>query len=280
MVDLWLASSGGVPLIVLLAFLLCLGGAAGFLAGLLGIGGGLVLVPGLYYGLTALGYPAADMMHVAVGTSLAVIIPTGLSSARAHWKRGAVRMDMVRTIGAGILVGVVLGTVLAAQISGDGLKIFFAMAVSGFAVMMFTDPARFRRSGDGPRPLVAAAGGTVIGTISTLMGVGGATMSVPFMTIWNIPVHKAVGTAAALGLVIAVPAALGFVVIGWGRVPEVPGMIGYVNMLAWLVIVPASVLAAPLGAHVAHSLSLKWLRAVFALFLLLVAARMIYSALA
>lgn len=264
---------------MLAAFLLALGGVAGFLAGLLGIGGGVVLVPGLYFGLKYMGFESGALMHVAVGTSLAVIIPTGLSSARAHWKRGAVRLDLVRQIGPGILLGVAAGTVIAGYMPEAGMTLFFAFALSALAVVMVVNPARFSPFADMPRRLWMGVSGVVIGVFSSLMGIGGATISVPWMALCRVPMHTAVGTASALGLVIAIPAALGFILIGWSVPGLPPFSLGYINFLAWPLIIPASVLAAPWGARLAHSVSVERLRIFFAFFLVVIALRMLWGAL-
>ncbi|QQG36784.1 MAG: sulfite exporter TauE/SafE family protein [Micavibrio aeruginosavorus] len=263
---------------LLIAFLLSLGGAAGFLAGLLGIGGGLVLVPGLYFGLKALGFESAALMHVAVGTSLAVIIPTGMSSARAHWKRGVVRLDLVRKLGGGVLLGVAGGTLVASRIDEHGMTLFFALALAALAVLMLLNPARFSPLQDVPRQPWIGLSGVGIGIFSSLMGIGGATISVPWMSMCRVPMHTAVGTASALGLVIAVPAAAGFILIGWGQEGLPPFSLGYINFLAWPLIIPASVLAAPWGARLAHSVSVERLRRFFAAFLVVIAGKMIWSA--
>lgn len=263
---------------LLVAFLLALGGVAGFLAGLLGIGGGVVLVPGLYFGLQYLGFESDALMHVAVGTSLAVIIPTGFSSARAHYKRGAVDFSLVKTIGPGILCGVAAGTLIAHFINEAGMTLFFAFAVSVLAVVMVVNPARFSPFAGVLSRFWMGVSGFVIGAFSSLMGIGGATISVPWMAMCRVPMHTAVGTASALGLVIAIPAALGFIYIGWGVAGLPPFSLGYINFLAWPLIIPASVLMAPWGVKCAHAVSVDLLRKIFASFLILIAAKMLWGA--
>lgn len=264
---------------LLIAFLLSLGALAGFLAGLLGIGGGLVLVPGLYFGLKALGFESGALMHVAVGTSLAVIIPTGLSSARAHWKRCAVRLDLVRQLGIGALIGVGIGTFVAGQIEEEGMTLFFAFALASLAIMMIVNPARFTPFQGVPRQPWMGIAGSIIGIFSSLMGIGGATISVPWMALCRVPMHTAVGTASALGLVIAIPAATGFIFIGWDQPGLPPYSLGYINFLAWPLIIPASVIVAPWGAKLAHSVSVDRLRKFFAAFLVIVAVKMLWEVL-
>lgn len=257
--------------------LLLLGSAAGFLAGLLGVGGGILLVPGLYYLFAAQGMDEAGIMHAAVGTSLAVIVPTGLSSARAHWKRGQVRPDLIRGIAPGILAGVAAGTMIAGEMSGETLKTLFAIALVLLAGAMFLDrPAETGVPETGSHPDFIA--GTVIGCLSSLMGIGGATVSVPYMTLMRgASMHQAVGTAATLGLVIAVPAAIGFMLIGWNDAAQLPYSLGYVNIAGFAAIAPAAILVAPFGAKAAHALPVKRLRRVFAFFMIAVAIHMLYG---
>ncbi|AEP08788.1 conserved hypothetical protein [Micavibrio aeruginosavorus ARL-13] len=251
-----------------------LGAVSGFLAGLLGIGGGIVLVPGLYFMFAALGFAPDHLMHVAVGTSLAVIIPTGLSSVRAHAYRGSVRMDLIKSIGIGIVAGVLMGTLIADSISGQSLKMVFAFALAALAVIMLVDPRRTTVWNDVPDQPWRTVAGAVIGCLSTLMGIGGATVSVPFMTMGRVDMRQAVGTASALGLVISIPAMMGFILIGWSAPDRPPFSLGFVNMLAAIMIIPLAVAFAPLGARVAHAIPVDMLRRVFAVFLIIVAARM------
>ncbi|PZO80893.1 MAG: sulfite exporter TauE/SafE family protein [Micavibrio aeruginosavorus] len=262
---------------VLFPLLLALGASAGFLAGLLGIGGGIVLVPGLYFLFKTLGYAEASLMHLAVGTSLAIIIPTGISSARAHYRKGAVRMDIVKMVGPGILLGVAAGTVIADHLSGAALTIVFAGALLLFAAMMQIPP-KVRDEGHAMTPVKGSAGGFVIGGLSSLMGIGGATLNVPFMTLNGVPIHQAVGSSSALGPVIALPGTIGFILIGLGVPGLPPFSLGYINLLAVCVIAPLSVVAAPYGAALAHSVSVKTLRRVFSAFIIIVAVKMIWEA--
>lgn len=262
----------------LLILIFGLAGLAGFLAGLLGIGGGLVIVPGLYFVFTTLGYDAATNMHVAVGTSLAIIIGTGLSSARAHYKRGSVRLDLVKNIGGGMVIGVVIGTLIAYQVSGLWLQIFFAITLVILAVMMRLNPEKIKFYDEVPPQPVPAIAGSIIGVICTLMGIGGAALNVPYMTMNNVSIHRAIGTSSALGLLIAVPGAVGFAIIGLmgaGNLP--PFSFGYINLAALAVIIPVTVLVAPLGVATAHKLSIQKLRGAFSIFMIIIALRMIYE---
>ena len=261
---------------VILPLLLVLGIVSGTLAGLLGIGGGIVLVPGLYHLFQHLGYDDSVLMHLAVGTSLAIIIPTGLSSARAHAKRSAVDFALVRMIGTGIVAGVVAGAFVAGNVTGDFLTILFSVALALFAVLMNIKPRV--KEGTSLSRGVATAGGFGVGMLSSLMGIGGATLNVPFMTLHGVPIHRAVGSSAAMGPLIAIPGTIGFAVIGWHISGLPPLSFGYINLAAFLVVAPASVLAAPFGVMLAHKLNVGHLRMVFSVFLMLVALKMVWGA--
>ena len=261
-------------LVQFLPWFLLLGVIGGFLAGLLGIGGGAVLVPGLYSIFSLTGFQHPNIMHICIGTSLAVIVPTGLSSARAHWKKGAVDISLVRHLGIGVLVGVFIGTALAGFLSGVFLKLIFASAIAVLALIMIVNPSRFTLMDDVPAQPWSGIVGGGIGFVSSLIGIGGATMTVPFLSLSSVPIHKAIGTAAALGLVISVPAMIGFVIIGWGE-PGLPIFsLGYVSILAWLCIVPVSVLIAPLGVACSHRIPVPLMKKGFAVFMILVAFKM------
>ena len=190
-----------MDIITLVLMLVALGAVAGFLAGLLGVGGGIVLVPGLYYILSlaqpAFGFEGDVIMHCAIGTSLAVIVPTGFSSARAHHKKGGVDFDIVRMLGIGIVIGVVCATILARNLDASTLKMIFATALVVFAGLMMIDRSKFQRNKAialPKQPFVSVAG-FVIGSLSTLIGIGGATLSVPYMSLHGVVMHRAVGTA-------------------------------------------------------------------------------------
>ena len=267
----FLADVNWCPLII---SLLALGCVAGFLAGLLGIGGGLILVPGLYYIFTNLGFPPGNLMHICIGTSLAIIVPTGFSSARAHHKRGAVDTSLLKTMGAGIICGVFIGTLIAGAVSSTFLRYFFTLAFTVLTATMLLntrDKSLFPAMPKGPLTIGISA---LIGAIATLIGIGGAVMSVPFMSLCNTPIRKAIGTASALGLFIAIPATLGFIIIGWNAENLPPLSLGYINMAAFLIVIPASVLVAKLGARAAHMIPVQTMRKGFAVFMLIMAAKL------
>lgn len=250
------------------------GAISGTMAGLLGIGGGIVIVPALILALSLEEVAPAVTMHLAVGTSLAVIVFTSLSSVYAHHRRGAVLWPVVGRITPGILVGALLGAAIADAMSGTLLRTSFG----GFALLLAANLA-FGRSPRPQRTLPGTAGmtpvGVVIGTISALVGVGGGSMSVPFMAWCNVPMRQAVATSAAIGFPIAVGGTAGFIVAGLGD-PALPRLaLGYLYLPGGLVVAATSVLFAPLGARIAHSVDPRWLRYGFALLLLAVGTKML-----
>lgn len=254
--------------------LLATGALAGTMAGLLGIGGGVVIVPALALVLLHRGEDPAVLMHVAIGTSLATIVPTALSSIRAHHRRGAVRWDVFLRLTPGVLVGALAGAALADALPGGALRLIFALFLLAVAAQLaFGKTPRPQRRLPGPAGLAAAGG--VIGAVSSLVGIGGGSMTVPFLAWCNVAVRNAVATSAAVGLPIAVAGAAGFVATGWA-VPGRPEMsLGYVNLPALVAIASASVLTAPLGARLAHRIPELALRRVFAAFLVVVALRLL-----
>lgn len=272
------------PDIMMVVFLLIgLGCVSGFLAGLLGIGSGAILVIGLHAVFTHMGFVGAHLMHVCLGTSMAIIVCTGFSSARAHYRKGGVQMALVRRIGAGIVLGTIIAAVIVGQVSSHFLQVFFACMLVMLALMMWFNPAKKLAALEGeyhmPSLPSSSIAGVVIGALSSLIGIGGATMSVPYMSFYHVPLHKAVGTASALGLVISVPAALGYMIVGWGAEDLPPFSLGYVNLLAWALIVPFGFMMAPVGAHAAYKMPVSLLRKFFALFLFVLAIKMGWSTL-
>jgi uncharacterized protein len=260
--------------------LLCLGVVAGFLAGLLGIGGGMMMVPVLTLLLTQRGVDAGLAVKMAVATSMATILFTSLSSVRAHQRLGAVRWDIVKSLAPGIVLGgLVAGAGAFAVLKGQVLALLFAAFIGYMAVGMFR--ARQARPG---RTLPGAWGtgsvGAGIGFVSALLGAGGAFMSVPFMTWCNVPARHAVGTSAALGFPIALASSVGYLVSGWGLRPALPGAWGYFYLPALLIVATASMSLAPLGARTAQRINVAWLKRFFGVMLLLLAASMLHRAFA
>jgi len=250
------------------------GAVVGILAGLLGVGGGLVIVPLVVFTLTWQGVPSQHLMHLALGTSLASIIFTSVSSFWAHHKRGAVHWDVVRRIVLGILVGTFLGSCLASHMSTNLLKGVFVVFLYYMGFQMLTNKK--------PKPTRGLPGGlgmfgvgNGIGVVSSLVGIGGGSLSVPFMVWCNLTVHDAIGTSAAIGFPIAIAGAAGYIVNGL-HVPGLPAYsLGYVYLPALAGIVAASVLTAPLGVRLAHSLPVDRLKRVFAILLFIMGTKML-----
>ena len=258
--------------------MLATGCVAGVLAGLFGIGGGIVIVPVLELALGFIGVDPAIRMHIAVATSLAVIIPTSISSARAHAKKGAVDFEIVRRWAFFVLAGSLLGAWIASQFHSRVLAAVFAVLALLVALKLVLLPESRNLTRDVPRNPFVYTIPTMIGSLSAMMGIGGGTFSVMTLTLFNQPIHRAVGTASLIGMVIAVPGALGFIVTGWDD-PRLPAAsLGYVSMIGFACIAPTTVLCAPLGAKIAHSFSAKNLSILFGLFLVVAAVRMFYRA--
>ncbi len=266
--------------ILLVVTMLATGAVAGVLAGLFGIGGGIVIVPVLEAALGMLGIDPAIRMHIAVATSLATIVPTSIASARAHWQRQSVDVDLVRHWAVFVLAGALLGTWIASQLHSRALALVFATLALLVAVKLvfFPDSRNIRESV--PRGPLVKAIPTAIGCFSSMMGIGGGTFSVMTLTLFNMPIHRAVGTAALFGLVISLPATLGFMVTGWADARVPPGSLGYVSLVGFLCIAPATVLTAPLGARIAHGFSARRLSVLFGAFLVVVSLRLFFRAFA
>ncbi|GAA4228466.1 sulfite exporter TauE/SafE family protein [Sagittula sp. NFXS13] len=251
---------------------------AGIMAGLLGVGGGIVLVPVLFWILTFIQFPAELSMHMAVATSLATIIFTSISSARAHHKRGAVDVDLMKRWGPGLMIGALAGGLGARFIDPAGLKILFGSIAILVAINMST-PKTLVIADQLPKSRAAnGAMSLVIGLISALMGIGGGTLSVPTLSAFSFEIRRAVGTASAFGILIALPAMAGFIISGWGLPDRPPLSLGYVSLPAALLILPFTVGFAPLGAKLAHSLDGIWIKRAFAVFLAITAVRMLMAA--
>jgi uncharacterized membrane protein YfcA len=270
----------GVPpgeLAALLGALLAAGFATGLLAGLLGIGGGGILVPVLYDVFGALGVADAIRMHLAVGTSLAVIVPTSLRSFAGHRARGAVDMGLVMSMALPVVAGVALGAVLARYANEAVLKGIWVVAATIVALKLFLGRQDWQLGDAIPGQPFRALYGGFVGLVSTLMSIGGGVFITALMTFYGHPMQRAVATSSAFGPIIAIPGALGFVWAGWDAAGRPPGALGYVSLLGALVIIPTSVLAAPLGVRIAHGISRRKLEVAFATFLMLVGARFLFS---
>jgi len=260
--------------------MLATGVIGGVLAGLLGVGGGIVVVPVLEFALGLLGVPADIRMHIAVGTSLAVIIPTSITSARAHHRRGSVDIDLAKRWAVFIFAGSVAGILIASRVEGAVLSAVFGVVAMLVAIKMVLPLDDKTLTATVPKGLVPSALATVIGTVATMMGIGGGSLTVPALTLMGTPIHRAVGTSALFGLLISIPGAIGFVVAGWGNESLPEGSLGFVNLVGFLLIAPVTALTAPVGARMAHALNRRHLSLLFGAFLLLVSVRMISQTLA
>lgn len=254
-------------------------GLGGMLAGLLGVGGGIVIVPALFWVFAVIDFDPALSMHMAVATSLATIIATSVSSARAHHRRGAVDTGIMRRWGPWLAGGALAGGLLAGGLNTQALLLVFGSV--GLAVAAnFLSPRPLVLGAALPRRRAAqAAIATAIGGTSAVMGIGGGTLGVPVLAGFAVPVHRAVGTASTFGLMIALPGALALVVTGWDVPGRPPLSLGYVNLAAVALILPISTALAPMGARLAHALDAKWVKRAFALFLAITSLRMLWSAL-
>lgn len=267
-----------MDLLPLALTMLATGAIGGLLAGLLGVGGGIVIVPVLDVALAGLGVDPAIRMHVAVATSLATIIPTSLSSARAHNKKGAVDFVLIRSWGPYILLGAIVGSWIASNVDSSVLSLVFGLVALVVAAKMLLPWGNLVLAQSTPGGIPGTLPPLGIGGFSTMMGIGGGTLSVPVLTLFNHPIHRAVGTAALFGLLISVPGTLAYIITGWGDPRLPPGSLGYVNLLGLLFIAPTTVLVAPWGARLAHLLTKRQLGLAFGVFLLIVSCRMLYRA--
>lgn len=266
-------------LLTLAMFIAGAGAIAGFLAGVFGIGGGAILVPVFFQVFGWAGVDDGVRMHLAVGTSLAIIVPTSLRSFAAHRQRGAVDMQLLRGWVVAVPVGVVLASGVIAFISGEGLRLVFAVIAIGVALRLIFNRESWQLSGDIPQNPVRFVVGSIIGFLSTLMGIGGGVMNNTFMTLYGRSIHQAVATSSGTGVLISIPGMVGAIWAGWGIAGLPYGSLGYVNLIGFALVIPITLLVAPYGAMVAHKLSKRTLEVAFGGFLILVAVRFFISVL-
>ena len=265
MQELWLL----VPL------LLAIGAFAGVLAGLLGVGGGIVIVPILFHLFSGFGVEPALAMPLAVGTSLSTIMLTSISSARKHYAKGGVDAQLVAGWAAPVLAGVLIGSLAPLVIDGSQVKTWFGWMLMVVSLHMLASSRwKLELFEQLPGMPLQYLLGVAVGALSALLGIGGGTLMVPLLTLFAFPIHRAVSTASVFGLIISVPATAIYVASGWGR-PDLPPLTtGYVNWAAFAILVPMSMLFAPLGVKLAYSLNVAPLKRVFAVFLCLVGLKM------
>ena len=267
------------------AGLICAGAATGILAGLFGIGGGAIIIPVLYEVFRIAGVPEAVRMPLCIGTSLAVIIPTSISSFRAHLARGAADVTVLKQWIVPTVVGVVLGSIIARFAPEQLFKVVFVVIATINAVRLLFANDSWNLGDDFPPAPWMQLFGMIIGLLSSLMGVGGGQLTNLVMTFYGRPIHQAVATAAGLGVPISVAGALGYVYAGWPRAAEFPAVpalqfpfaLGYVSLIGVLLVTPLSALVAPVGVRIAHALTRRQLEVAFGLFLLVVSARFLVS---
>ncbi len=264
-------------LLALAIALLATGVVAGVLAGLLGVGGGIVIVPVLFHVFTLVDIDPSVRMHLAVGTSLAIIVPTSLRSAWSHYQHGTVDTPMLRKLLPSLFIGVLLGITLSALVSGRVLTGVFGVIAILVSLNMFRGGKPPKLTNEPPGGAAPHAIGGFIGTASTMMGIGGGTLSVPILDALRFPIHRSVGTAASIGTVISVPGCIGFIWAGWGVEATPPFSLGYVSLLGFALIAPLTVLCAPLGVKLAVSMNTARLKRAFAVFLFLTALSMLYT---
>jgi len=266
-------------LLTMLAMVVGIGAVAGVLAGLLGVGGGIVLVPAFFYGFQTLGYGGAQLMQVCLATSLATILITSLRSVLTHNRRGAVDWAILRGWAPGIAVGALAGVLLAAQLRSGTLQLLFGALGVGIGLYLGLGRAEWRLAPAMPRGLRRALYSPLVGCLSVLMGIGGGSFGVPLMSLHSVPIHRAIATAAGFGVLIAIPSVVGFLFLPIDPLHRPPLTLGAVNLPAFVVVISMTLLTTPLGVRLAHAMNPQPLRQVFAIFLTLVALNMLRRAL-
>ena len=265
-------------ILILLPILLVSGMIAGLLAGMLGVGGGIVIVPMLYYIFIYLHIDISIAMPLSIGTSLSTIVVTSIISARAHHKKGGIDWALVKLWVPFVIVGVCIGTFSSKYIDGTTLKFMFGILLLVVSLHMIINSIKSLILAKGlPGSFGQSTFALLLGTFASLLGIGGGTLMVPLLTIFSFPMHKAVSTASIFGLVISIPATIGYIIIGWD-IPNLPiASTGYVNWLGFIALVPMTMLFAPLGVKLAYRLNVKQLKMSFSIFLALVGVKMLVA---
>lgn len=266
-------------LLPLAALLLLIGAAAGVIAGLLGVGGGIVLVPAFLYAFTTLGYGGPMIMQVCLATSLATIVFTSARSVRAHAARGAVDRGILRGWGPGIAAGAVIGVIVAGGMRTTALMLIFGVLGTIVGLYLAFGRESWRLGDQLPTGLGRIVTAPIIGFLSVLMGIGGGSFGVPLMRLYGVPIHRAVGTASGFGLMIAVPSVIGFLLQGWSA-PDLPPLtVGLVNLPAFLIVIGVTMVTTTWGVRLAHAMDPRPLKLAFAGFIMLMALNMLRAAL-
>ncbi|MFB6417353.1 MULTISPECIES: sulfite exporter TauE/SafE family protein [Bradyrhizobium] len=272
-------------IIELALLLIATGALSGFLAGVFGIGGGAILVPVLYECFRIVGVPLEVRMPLCIGTSLAIIIPTSLRSFQAHYRRGAVDMAILRLWWLPIVLGVTAGSVVARYAPERLFKIVFVCVAYAAAARLIFARETWKLGGDMPKGLLMRAYGFCVGILSTLMGIGGGLFSNLLMTFYGRPIHQAVATSSALAVLISIPGALGYIYAGWPAATtypavaalQIPFALGYVSLIGAALVMPMSLVTAPLGVRAAHAMSKRTLEVAFGCYLFIVGSRFVMS---
>ena len=266
-------------LLPLAGLLFVIGAFAGVVAGLLGVGGGIVLVPAFLYTFTALGYTGPHIMQVCLATSLATIVFTSVRSLRGHMAKGAADLDILRGWAPGIAIGAIAGVLVAGSLKTTALMLVFGVLGTVVGLYLAFGHDDWRLGDRMPKGIGRAITAPIIGFLSVLMGIGGGSFGVPLMRLYGVPIHRAVGTASGFGLVIALPSVIGFMLQGWGSPGRPPLTIGLVNVPAFVIVIAVTMTTTTWGVHLAHAMNPKPLKRVFAAFIIIVALNMLRKAL-
>ncbi|GAA6207946.1 sulfite exporter TauE/SafE family protein [Cognatishimia sp. WU-CL00825] len=266
-------------LLPMAALLLVIGALAGVLAGLLGVGGGIVLVPAFFYAFQTLGYEGPQLMQMCLATSLATIIVTSMRSVLSHNKKGAVDWAILRGWAPGIAVGAIIGVAVVSNLRSTTLQAVFGVLGIVIGLYMGFGKAHWRLGPEMPKGAGRILTSPAVGFLSVLMGIGGGSFGVPLMSLFNVPIHRAVATAAGFGVIIAVPGVIGFLMLPIDASMRPPLTIGAVNLPAFAIVIMMTLITAPWGVKLAHAMDPKPLKRVFAVFLVLVAVNMLRAAL-
>ncbi|OAN81192.1 hypothetical protein A8B78_09275 [Jannaschia sp. EhC01] len=262
----------------MLALILAIGAIAGVVAGLLGVGGGIVLVPAFFFAFEGLGYSTDGLMQICLATSLATIVVTSVRSVLGHNKKGAVDWDILRTWGPGIAIGAGLGVLAASGLRNEVLMGIFGVLGLSVGLYMAFGRSEWRLGSQMPGRVGTVVTSPILGFLSVLMGIGGGSFGVPMMTLYGVPIHRAVATAAGFGVIIAVPAVIGFLLTPGEGAGRPPFTVGQVNLVAFVAVIAMTLLTTPLGVKLAHAMDPKPLKRVFAVFIMVMALNMLRKA--
>lgn len=263
-----------------IAMLILAGAVSGIFAGLLGVGGGAIMVPVLYEFFGLMGVDDSVRTHLAIGTSLCVIIPTSIRSFLSHKNRGAVDMNILKIWFFPIIIGSLIGAITMFYLSGVKLRLIFGIFTFLIGIKLFLNFDKFKLGNDIPSKIIMVGYGLSIGFISKLMGIGGGIIGNTILTLYNRPLHQAIATCSGLGFIIAVPGVIGDMIAGWPKMDILPiGSVGYVSIIGACLLIPSSVFCAPLGVKIAHALPKRYLEIAFSIFLFSVSFRFLSSVL-